>query len=32
MKKLAAMVSASLLVASSAAMADVYVGAKVGKT
>ncbi len=32
MKKLAAMVSASLLVASSAAMADVYLGGKVGKT
>lgn len=32
MKKLAAMVSASMLVASTAAMADVYVGAKVGKT
>lgn len=32
MNKLAAMVSASLLVTSSVAMADVYIGAKVGKT
>lgn len=32
MKKLTAMVSASMLVASTATMADLYVGAKVGKT
>lgn len=32
MKKLAAVISASLLMASTSAMADVYLGAKVGKT